>query len=699
MKSKTYGFSCNIDSELLEQIVDEHINRTDNPHQLTPADIGLGNVDNTSDLDKPVSTATKNYVKSLYVTGIKAIKTTQTKTELNNFESDDVDQAYTIGEVTLSLLNGDDEVIDSDTFLVDGVAHDFEGRAFVSDYANNIEIKNTGEIKLLAPDGTVLSEGSFPPALESVDIEATDENVNLKFNLYGNAYIKCDLTTLINFLHSKFVDKTEYESFKDDISNTVAQDSQNLVTFVQQVQRAFEQVHKTLNDTVDGFTTQLIAVKNELSNAITELDVRLENVTNSLQADLEARIEDSEDATKLYADQIGNELRNQINTVNNALQDEINKVENLINQNQTYTEERINNLNNNVNTSITDVRAAIQEARIELLAKIQEVEYLANVINTELNTVKNALEDDIKDIDVKIQAVNTRIAETELSILSKLAESKTNLESRISNVQSDLFEEIDLTKQEIKDFLEIEDEKIVSNLTAVRDYLDDKIHTERIEREAADISLLGNIENINNEIESLENNFNSKLDIVEANITNVINSSELELKEYVQAKVKEEADTRELENLNLETAINQFKYELESKLDKETETRISDDNIIRELIETEKTSILKEVNKVEQKINTANPISTITVNGQEILNKDTGVADIKLKTINNQDIVGTGNLDIFDEVKLEKYLENNIKTINGTSLLGTGNINLNTGEGSVVGQYMGGQGIKVDNEA
>lgn len=39
---------------------DTHIARVDNPHAVTKAQVGLGNVDNTSDIDKPISTATQN---------------------------------------------------------------------------------------------------------------------------------------------------------------------------------------------------------------------------------------------------------------------------------------------------------------------------------------------------------------------------------------------------------------------------------------------------------------------------------------------------------------------------------------------------------------------------------------------------------------------------------------------------------------
>ena len=41
------------------KIAYDHSQATGNPHGTTKADIGLGNVDNTSDLNKPISTATQ----------------------------------------------------------------------------------------------------------------------------------------------------------------------------------------------------------------------------------------------------------------------------------------------------------------------------------------------------------------------------------------------------------------------------------------------------------------------------------------------------------------------------------------------------------------------------------------------------------------------------------------------------------------
>jgi hypothetical protein len=45
---------------------DNHLSNTSNPHSTTKSQVGLGNVDNTSDLDKPVSTATQTALNLKY---------------------------------------------------------------------------------------------------------------------------------------------------------------------------------------------------------------------------------------------------------------------------------------------------------------------------------------------------------------------------------------------------------------------------------------------------------------------------------------------------------------------------------------------------------------------------------------------------------------------------------------------------------
>lgn len=71
-----------------------HIANTNNPHQVTKAQVGLSNVDNTSDLNKPISTATQTALD------LKADKsTTYTKTETDALLSAKQDTISDLSEI------------------------------------------------------------------------------------------------------------------------------------------------------------------------------------------------------------------------------------------------------------------------------------------------------------------------------------------------------------------------------------------------------------------------------------------------------------------------------------------------------------------------------------------------------------------------------------------------------------------------
>ena len=68
----------NVTTELatVERDLSAHEKNTDNPHKVTAAQIGLGNVDNTSDMDKPVSTAQGAAIGSVEYTLVQHEKNT-----------------------------------------------------------------------------------------------------------------------------------------------------------------------------------------------------------------------------------------------------------------------------------------------------------------------------------------------------------------------------------------------------------------------------------------------------------------------------------------------------------------------------------------------------------------------------------------------------------------------------------------------
>jgi hypothetical protein len=84
-----------LDAKATNTALDAHTNNTSNPHSVTKSQVGLGSVDNTSDIDKPVSTAQATAIAlkadKTYVDTQDALKanqaTTYTKTEVDALDA------------------------------------------------------------------------------------------------------------------------------------------------------------------------------------------------------------------------------------------------------------------------------------------------------------------------------------------------------------------------------------------------------------------------------------------------------------------------------------------------------------------------------------------------------------------------------------------------------------------------------------
>ena len=92
--------------------MDGHIADKNNPHEVTKAQVGLGNVDNTSDLDKPISTATQTALDD------KA-NSADLATVATSGDYDDLLNKPTIGNATLTIQKNGTAV---DTFTANATA-------------------------------------------------------------------------------------------------------------------------------------------------------------------------------------------------------------------------------------------------------------------------------------------------------------------------------------------------------------------------------------------------------------------------------------------------------------------------------------------------------------------------------------------------------------------------------------------------
>lgn len=135
----------------VDAVVTEHVANTTNPHRVTKAQIGLDQVDNTADIDKPLSNATKTYIDDQDM--FKADKsTTYTKTEVDTKVSS-VSGGYIGAFATLSELQaktgmtvGQIAKVMNDTAANNG-DYRYTGSAWVKGYDALADAKNYTDTK------------------------------------------------------------------------------------------------------------------------------------------------------------------------------------------------------------------------------------------------------------------------------------------------------------------------------------------------------------------------------------------------------------------------------------------------------------------------------------------------------------------------------------------------------------------------
>lgn len=84
---------------VLSQLINNHIANTSNPHSVTKAQVGLGNVDNTSDANKPISTATQSALNEI----LAAISTINGKISTTASSSNKLVSASEMGDAIASV--------------------------------------------------------------------------------------------------------------------------------------------------------------------------------------------------------------------------------------------------------------------------------------------------------------------------------------------------------------------------------------------------------------------------------------------------------------------------------------------------------------------------------------------------------------------------------------------------------------------
>lgn len=231
-------------------------------HTLTKANVGLGNVDNTSDLNKPVSNATKEYI-----------------TEQGFARVSDIPEGLEIGETTGTAFDGGrgkavEDKISNLPYLVIGYNSFTENEDlpnFHSEINNNPDKENTLKISVLykaisrtttfydnflLPSATTTAAGVMSAAdkqkLDNIPTLTTSGD-GTKYLSDNGTYKTIETPDLSNYLTED--DKTELETEIGDLSENV----NGQITELQKKDSTIEgnvtnltETVNTINDTVSG---------------------------------------------------------------------------------------------------------------------------------------------------------------------------------------------------------------------------------------------------------------------------------------------------------------------------------------------------------------------------------------------------------------------------------------------------------------
>lgn len=168
------GITSDIDA--VQTNLETHINNKSNPHEVTKDQVGLGNVDNTSDANKPISTATQNALNSKFnASDGNALK--QTIENMPNLVVTEGRLSHKNDRISLSLIQQDlkDQANTDSILLTFNPATDSTAGIILPSDKTKIDkiITNGNGTKYLSDNGTYKEvQGG------SADIESLKQYVN-----------------------------------------------------------------------------------------------------------------------------------------------------------------------------------------------------------------------------------------------------------------------------------------------------------------------------------------------------------------------------------------------------------------------------------------------------------------------------------------------------------------------------------------
>lgn len=208
------GITSDIDA--VQTNLETHINNKSNPHEVTKDQVGLGNVDNTSDANKPISNATQTALNGKFsATDGNALK--QTIEDMPNLVVTEGSVSHKNNNISLSLRQQDlKDPVNTDSILLKfNPATDSTAGIILPSDKSKIDkiITNGNGTKYLSDNGTYkeVSGGSSSSDINIIELQDIRDIINI---------VNHEKDTASGDISSVFGGSTNFRAIVDDIIKT-----------------------------------------------------------------------------------------------------------------------------------------------------------------------------------------------------------------------------------------------------------------------------------------------------------------------------------------------------------------------------------------------------------------------------------------------------------------------------------------------
>jgi hypothetical protein len=324
-----------LDSKATNDGFNRHLTDYKNPHKVTKDQVGLGNVDNTADKDKPISNATQALIDQTRTVLENKISELQTNTEA------DLEVFRSEFENKLAELAAKEE---ADIVAVNNSLK--EAKTELQNNIDNLASKTENDL--------TVAKKELDNKISELSTKTESDLSTLRADLESSISVtKTELEKSISELASKTENdlNTAKSELEKAISDLTAKEEADIVAVNNALSEAKKELENSISSLASKTENDLSLATKELNNKISELATKTESDLSTLRADLESSIS----VTKT-------DLESKITELATKTDAKFQATDSKIEATKTELQTNIDNLSHRHDDDMKDIRREVEEA-------------------------------------------------------------------------------------------------------------------------------------------------------------------------------------------------------------------------------------------------------------------------------------------------------------------------------------------------